>query len=353
MDDYRRVLARWLARKRLVSHLSEWGTDMIRLVTAAATAAISLAVLIASCGPEVKPAPLDQVSVRLKWAHSAQFAGMYVADARGFYAEEGIEVGFLPGGPDVDELDAVASGEDDFGIVTGSEVCVARSQGRKVKAIAVVFRLNPTVYVTLADSGIEKPEDFAGKRVRVNPRDFVLPAMMRKVGTEMSQLQAMPPASSLEDLIAGELDVCNGYLTDQVMALRDQGHKLRLFHPDDYGVHVYNDLIITTDEMVEEKPGLVERFLRATLRGWRYAVENPEEAVAVSLTYSGGSESHEAAAMLAQIPLIHTGVDEIGWMKDSVWEGMHQILLEQGVLESPIDVTETYTTVFQQLVYED
>lgn len=324
---------------------------MKRIVAISAVALLA-SVLLAGCGtPEAARSP-DQVSVRLKWLHQAQFAGLYVADQRGFYAEENIEVTLNPGGLEYDEIELVASGQDDFAVVGAPRALAANAGGVPVVTIAVIYRINPTVYFALKGSGIERPQDFIGKRVRVSPGDFVMPAMLAKVGIGMDQFEAVSPDYGMEAFFAGEVDVWGGYLTAEVVTAREQGHELNLIFPGDYGIHAYNDGIITAERTIQENPDLVQRFLRATLRGWRYAIENPDEAVAITLKYDEElDEAQQRAMMEAQIPLIHTGEDEIGWMRAEVWEGMHDILLEHGILDQPLDSDEAYTMEFLYEIY--
>ena len=255
-----------------------------------------LAFQMAGCTSSQKEPP-DQVSVQLKWVHSVQFAGMYLAEQKGFYADENIAVTFNTGSPKVDKIESVTSGRDDFGIVSAPEVLQARATGAEIKAIAVIFRVNPSVYFAMADSGIETPEDFVGKKVRRNPRDFVLPAMMSNLGIDMDQLQAAPPDLDMEAFFSGEVDVWLGYLTNQVIAARSKGYKLNIFYPDNYGEHT---------ELVME----------------------------------------------AQVPLIHTGVDDIGYMRGEVWEEMYQLMFNHGILEAPLDPETVYTMEFLNKVYE-
>ena len=305
----------------------------------------------AGCGGGVGK-PADQVSVRLKWAHEAQFAGFYAADQKGFYAEENIAVTQNPGGLEYDEALMVASGQDDFGIVVAEEVLAARGKGIPLVTIAVIYRKNPSVFFTLKESGIKKPVDFIGKKVAVNPDDFQLPAMMARLGIDMAQFEAVPPDYSMDAFFAGEVDVWEGYLTSQVLTAREKGYELNIIYPDDYGIHVYGDSIVTTERMIEENPDLVERFLRATLRGWYYAIENPAEAVDMTLQYDPLLDrNHQMRMMETQTPLIHTGEAEIGRMEDSVWQQMHQMLLDGGVLAQPINISEAYTTQFLNKIY--
>jgi NitT/TauT family transport system substrate-binding protein len=310
--------------------------------------------LLAACGPQEVEQPPDEVSVRLKWLHNTQSAGFYVAEQNGYYAEENIAVTLLPGGPDVDELASVASGQDMFGVVGADQLIIRQSEVQPTVAIAAIFRRNPAVYFALRETGIDEPEDFTGRRVLVYPGDFMLPAMLERSGVGIEQIEAVEPgaAASLDALYSGEVEIWTGYLTNEVITAGGQGYELNIIYPDDYGVHVYGDVVIASAKLTEENPDLAERFLRATLRGWRYAVENPEEAVAATLKYDDTlDEAHETAAMEASVPLIRTGEDRIGWMRAEVWEDMQQMLVEQGLLDEPVDLDTVYTMEFLERVY--
>ena len=138
-----------------------------------------------------------------------------------------------------------------------------------------------------------------------------------------------------------------------VLTAHEQGYQVNLIFPEDYGVHLYGYTLFTTDRLIQENPDLVERFLRATLRGWQWAVENPEEAGPLALKYDPALDAaHQVAIMTASIPLVNTGEDHIGWMKPEVWAGMEQTLREQGVLTAPLDVTQVYTMQFLEEIYK-
>ena len=153
------------------------------------TALLLTMAILAACQPQEVEKPPDQVSVRLKWLHSAQFAGLYVADQKGFYAEENIEVILNPGGPELDEIGLVGSGEDDFGIVDAKNTFVSRAEGSPIMVFAAIYRTSPSVYFALQGSGIEKPGDLIGKRVLAHPKDARLSAMMEKLGLDMGQIE--------------------------------------------------------------------------------------------------------------------------------------------------------------------
>ena len=310
------------------------------------------ATLLIGCKGEVTKKQPDRVSVRLKWLHQPQFAGFYVADQKGFYAAENIAAVLEPGGFDIDRVGMVASGKNDFGVVAAPEIITRVAQGSPIKAIAVIFRRNPAVYFTLKDSGIVKPEEFVGRKILTFPNDYALPAMLAKVGVTMDQIVAVPPSLNLEPFFAGEVDVWTGYLINQVVTARKKGYALNLIFPDAYGVHIYSDTLIASDKLIEEKPDLVERFLRATIRGWRWAIENPKEAAMFVFEYSREKDKERLIAeMEAGVPLIHTGKDQIGWMEDKIWQGMHTLLINHGVIEKPVDIRQVYTTAFLEKIY--
>lgn len=306
--------------------------------------------LLPGCGAQEARRLTDKVSVRLKWLHQAQFAGLYAADQNGFYAQENIEVTLNPGGIEVDEVERVASGADDFGIASPLEIIKGRADGLPVRAIAVIFQRNAAVQFALKDSGIERPQDFVGHKVLIRPGtegEIQYRAVMKRAGVDTASVEEVFAGYDMTPLFEGQVDVWIGYLTDQVIVARQKGYEVNIIYPDDYGVHLYGDTILTTDKMIEERPDLVERFLRATLRGWRYAIENPASAVDMTLKYDESLKwSEEMAELEATIPLVYTGEHPVGWMEGGLWEGMQQLLLDQKVLDQPIVIDEVYTPEF-------
>ena len=310
----------------------------------------------AACGPQEVEQPLDEVTVQLSWHHQANAAGFYAADQQGYYAEEGLAVTLLPlPGPGADPMAVVMDGTADFGVNFGAGVVTARSQGLPITAIATFYRRYPLAFMTLASSGITRPHDFPGHTVRTlapGGSAVVFGAMMSRLGLDPDSVQEIDIGYDLSPFLAGEVDIWPAYITNEVLKAHQQGYEVNLILPEDYGVHLYGDILVTTDQLIEENPDLVLRFLRATLRGWRWAAENSEEAGPLALKYDPELDAaHQVAMMEASVPLVHTGEDEIGWMRAEVWQGIHDILLEQGLLDEPVDLDEVYTMEFLQKVY--
>jgi NitT/TauT family transport system substrate-binding protein len=209
------------------------------------------------------------------------------------------------------------------------------------------------VFVAAADSGILQPEDLAGKKILVGLNAApTLHAMMSRVGISSDDYVAETLAFDVKLFESGEFPVWSVYTTGSIRILEEAGYELNIIYPCDYGVHFYNDTIFGTDEFILENPELVLRFLRATLRGWRWAIENPEEAGPLALKYNPELDVEiQTDQMMASVPLVHTGEDQIGWMRAETWEDMHDILIEQGLLDGSCNVEDLYTVEFLEEIY--
>ena len=311
--------------------------------------------LITACTLKKIEQPLDEVTVQLKWVHQAQFAGFYLAQERGYYAEENLNVTFVEGGPGIDPMEQVASGNAQFGVAAPEAVIMQPGPDRPIVAIATIFRGSPVVLASLADSNIKRPADLLGRKVAVGgifEFESQLSAMFEWMDLDLSQVEVVPHSYDLTPLIEGEVDAIGLYSTGGVIRLRQAGYEPNLIWFSEYGVHMYADVLITTDELAQQNPDMVTRFLRTTLHGWRQAIEDTDAAVTVIMNYARDADSDLQAEMMeASVPLIHTGENHIGWMDAGIWTGMHDILLEQGILTKPLDVSQVYTLQFLQEVY--
>jgi NitT/TauT family transport system substrate-binding protein len=308
-----------------------------------------------ACTPETGATP-DQVTVQLKWVHQAQFAGFYAAEAQGYYADENIAVTFAPGGVGIDIFEGVSNGDVAFSIVGADSLIVERAAGSPITAIATIYRVNPFVLVAFADSGIASPHDFIGRTVSLSGGyDTVqFQAMLTNLGIDASEINIVDYTYDDAPFLEGEIDVNNSFASGSLLALKEKigDRKLNVIWPGDYGVHFYSDTLIVNDQLLENNPDLILRFLRATLKGHRFAIENPAAAVDASMQYAEVQDRTVQTAMLnASIPMIHTGEGPIGWMQADAWSGMHDILVNQGILDSPLDMSQVYTMEFLESVY--
>lgn len=311
--------------------------------------ALIAGMLLVNCSSTSSKEP-DEITLQLKWLHQTQFAGVYVADQEGYYADENLIVKVNP--IDLDRqvtLDYVLSGEADFAIGAAEEMIIARSEGKAVKAVAVIFRLNPLVYVARKESGINKPADLVGKSVSLGPGQatYLYEMILEQAGVDRSQINEVGFIDFDIYKCWEVADVCSHYATNAVAQANYDGIETSVIWPSDYGIPFYADVIFTTEDYIKENHDVVARFIRATLRGWQKAIEDPELATAATLVVAPDlDEGFQRAAMQASIPLIDTGQDTIGFMRPEIWQQMHELLLDQNLIPGPVNLDEVYTNEF-------
>lgn len=300
----------------------------------------------------------DKVVVQLKWVHQAQFAGFYLAEAEGFYEDEDISVTFLPGGIGVDVVDALLSGDAQFSVIGADSILVEVGHGAPITAISTIYRINPFILVAFADSGIVTPYDFVGKVVTATSGydNVQFTAMLNNLGIDPASIETVPYQYDNAPFINEDVDVTISFAAGSLLGLRKDvdDRAINIIWPDDYGVHFYSDTITVADSLLRDNPNLILRFLRATLKGHRHALVDPEAAVDATLAYAENPDRTLQTDMLdASIPLIHTGQDQIGWMRPERWQGMYDILLDQGFFAEPFPLEDAFTLRFLEEIYSE
>lgn len=309
---------------------------------------IFLMAILAACAAENKRQEAIPVAIKLRWTHTAQFGGLYAADQEGYFAAEGIDATFLEGGPGIDPIAAVLAGEAQFGVAGADVILLARSQGKPVQAVTTIYQRNPVVFFTLAQTGITSPQQFAGKSIRAT-LDMLptLHAMMTFIDVPPDAYQIVELPSDIAQFASGVVPIWGGFITGMALDLQQAGYDINVIYPDNYGVHFYADTLFTTDAFMAESPDVVTRVVKATRNGLTFAVTQPEAIGPMVALYNDQADpAAESLRMMASIPLIQSGTGRIGWMEQTKWQAMHDILLAQGVLPDEVDVSTVFTLEF-------
>lgn len=309
---------------------------------------IFLTAILAACAAQNKNQETIPVAIKLRWTHNAQFGGLYAADQQGYFAAEGIDATFLEGGPGIDPIAAVLAGEAQFGVAGADVILLARSQGKPVRAVTTIYQRNSVVFFTLAQTGITSPQQFAGQTIRAT-LDMLptLRAMMTFINVTPDAYQIVELPSDIAQFASGEVPIWGGFITGMVLDLQQAGYDINVIYPDNYGVHFYADTLFTTDAFMAESPDVVTRVVRATRNGLTFAVTQPEAIGPMVALYNDQADpAAESLRMMASIPLIQSGTARIGWMDQTKWQEMQDILLAQGVLPNDVDVSTVFTLEF-------
>jgi len=311
---------------------------------------MGLTFLFAVVSQTAAASELKDVTLRLKWVHQAQFAGFYAAKEKGFYEEAGLNVEIRPGGVDFPAVQMVASGSEDFGITGADQILMARAKGVPIKAVGAVYRKTPFALFALADSGLETLEDLQGKLVGVKlggNEELTYRAMVQAAGLQKNAIREMPVKYDLSPLLNGQVQAWPGYVINEVISVQEKGHEVNVISPADYGINFYADTLFTRNDLIDSDPAVVKAFVRASFRGWTYALDNPEEAARFGLKYSDKlSFGHELAMMNASIPLLAPEQPPLGTMTPAAWQDLQAQLLSLEFLDEEQDLKNVYTNEF-------
>lgn len=296
---------------------------------------------------------LPKVSIQLQWFTQAQFAGYYVALDKGWYRDEGIDLTIKPGGPDLAPVDLVASGKSQFGTSFLADLCVAIQKGKEVISIGQIQQKNGLLLIAKKSTGIEQPKDFVGKRVGVwlGSWEAQFDVLMANEGISLHDVEVISQGGSIEPFLEGDLDVASAMIYNEYQTVLESGLKAEDLNVIDYaayGLGFPGDTLFTSRKVAEQHPDLCVRMLRASLKGWQYAIDNPEEAVDIVLKYDKSdvlTRQHQISMMKEISKLIQIPGRDIGYTdRTTVRQTIY--ILRQGILGGMLQPEDVYTNDF-------
>jgi len=284
----------------------------------------------------------NSVRLHLKWWHQFQFAGYYAAELKGFYKNEGLDVKITPGDKDHPPVKAVLNGEADFA-VTGSDLILNHAKGDKLMVVGPVFQHSAYTVISLNTANINTPADLVGKRIMASEDQgwVQLQALFLKEGIPLDSLKVIPHSWNNADLINGHSDAMTGYLSVEPYQIEKAGKQVHTISPVNYGIDFYGDLLFTSTSVVKNNPTLVEKFKRASFKGWEYAMKHPEELADYILTLPGVRERNVTKdALLYEAQqmqqLILPELVEIGHMNEGRWQHILTVHQSLGLIDRSV-----------------
>ncbi|WP_334107940.1 EAL domain-containing protein [Methylobacillus sp.] len=282
--------------------------------------------------------PLEKISLQLRWYHQFQFAGYYAAQAKGYYRDEGLDVEIRETDMQRTVIGQVVSGAAQYG-VDDAGIVLARLQGKPVVALAAIFQHPPYVLLSKKSTGISSPADLVGKRVMLTNVDWVSAqhnALLLKHGINPQDVTVLP-RGKLEDLLEDKVDAMSAYATVEPLRMMERGFEPAILAAMDFGVDFYGDTLFTSEVELKGHPRRVEAFVRASLKGWKYALDNPHEVAQIIQAMPSARKPvptirelmYEAKEMER---FIQPSLVELGHMSRVRWEFIAHTFAELGMV---------------------
>ncbi|WP_170381438.1 ABC transporter substrate-binding protein [Ruegeria atlantica] len=289
----------------------------------------------------------DEVTLQLKWVGQAQFAGYFVAEEKGFYDEEGLDVTIKPGGPDIAPEQVIAGGGADVITTWMAAGLAARERGVPLVNIAQPFKTGGLQVNCLKSTGVESPEDFPGRTMGVwfFGNEYPFYAWMASLGIETdgaddNGVTVLKQAFSADPLIQGQADCISTMTYNEYRQILQAGispEELVTFNYLQMGFGMLEDGLYVMEENLDD-PAFVdkmERFVRASMKGWKYAAENQEEAAEIVLEFdeTGAQELDHQVYMMGEVAKLIEGSD--GSLDPADYEQTVKTLLSAVSAENP------------------
>jgi len=283
-----------------------------KLMTIVLAAAMSVAATAAMAA--------DKLALQLKWVTQAQFAGYYVAKDKGFYKEENLDVEIKPGGPDIAPVQVLAGGGADVVLDWMPSALASREKGVPLVNIAQPFKTSGMMLTCRKDSGISSPADFKGKTLGVwffgNEYPFLSWMSQLGIATDGSAdgVKVLKQGFNVDPILQKQADCVSTMTYNEYWQIIDAGlseDDLVVFKYEDQGVATLEDGIYVLEDKLKD-PAFEDkmvRFVRASMKGWKFAEENPDEAADIVLENdaSGAQTEKHQKRMMREIAKLTAG----------------------------------------------
>ena len=316
----------------------------------------ALALLGASCGGDGDE-NLREVTFMAGFRPQANlpFVAVYIADANGYFAEEGLAVTIRHSAGADEHIKLLLEGDVAFTTGTAAQSLRQHADGLPLRAIALFGQRGDQGFVTRAESGIRSPSGFrnrsVGFKAGVVPAE--LHALLATAGLSVDDVQLQAVGFDPRVFIEGQVDVYPVFLNNEPDTIRRAGVEIIVIDPHDYGVPTLGVVYLAHEQTLAEDPDLVERFLRATLRGVAWARDHVDEAVEITLTFAEGASADHQRFLLETDLANAQREDGIGRSTPDQWEALARVLQRYGLLETPLDAAAVVDEEAVERIYAD
>lgn len=326
-------------------------------LTGTGAAAMLAGGMLAACGSSSTTSAtggsMQNVSDQLGWLKTSQWAGFYAAIDNGYYRQVGISEDLISGGPDIIASSVVGAGHALVGEDDNNTALQAISKGEPLVMFATIYQRSPYSVFSCPSKPVRTLKDFAGKTVALPPATRpLLDPLLQKAGVSLSSVYLVPVVN-ISQFTSHQVDAYFGFSTNEGVAIKQKGISFITTPTWDLGLKSYGNVLITRRETLAKQRALLVRYLRATIKGWEYAIAHPTQMGHLTVTKfaaPGDNLAAETGQAVAQVALIKNGA---GIMRFT-YPGMQEIISAMEAsrsLAKPLKAADVMTTSILDAAY--
>jgi len=323
------------------------------------TVVLTSTVLLAACQSSDSNGDSDLRDVTFMAGFRAQanlpFVAVYVADAEGFFAEEGLRVNIQHSSGQDEHLRLLLEGSAHFVTGTAAQVVRRAEDGLPMQAVALFGQRGDQGYVARADSGVTGPGDFAGRTVgfKAGVVPAELHALLGTAGLTVDDVELVSVGFDPRVFIEGSVDVYPVFLNNEPDTIQRTGLAINIIDPHDFGIPTLGLTYLAHTDTIAGDPDLVERFLRATIRAVHWIDEHRDEAITITLTHAEGADAeHQRYLLDTDLEAARRGDGHFGLGEIDQWQALVDLLLEWEIISTAVEPAMAYDQAILERLYE-
>ena len=301
-------------------------------------------------------AAVDKVAYRLKWVINMSTAGDVVADAQGYFKDEGLQVDIRPGSPESDAIRELEMGQAEFGVVAGDQAIQAYAKGAPLVVVAQLFQVNPLQWMYYEDNTkINSLADLKGKVLGVTfgkNDEYIMRSLLAQGGIKESQVELYSVRMDYTPFYQKRVDLWPCYINSQGVQiggkLKAAGEQIGFFNPAEYGVRFVANSVVTSKSLLAENPDLVKRFTRALLKGWRDSMDPAKADLTVDVVQRFDKDTPKDVLKkqldVTRGLIVPPAGTVIGNIDVDAWKQTEQMMLEYKLIKKPVNIVEVLKT---------
>jgi ABC-type nitrate/sulfonate/bicarbonate transport system substrate-binding protein len=323
-----------------------------------------LIVILTSCQavggptPAATSGPLSMVFMPgYKPQANLPFVGVYVAQEKGFFAEQDLTVTIQPSPGQGQHLQLTAAGKVQVTTQDAAVMLQRRADpGLPLVSIALLGQRGQQAFAALSASGMKTPKDWEGKTVGYKgaiPPDLL--ALISASGADKDKIELINVGFDPRLLVEGKVDVYPVFKSNEPWLLRSWGEDIMLWEAADFGVPTLGLTYVTSDDTLRQNPEVLARFLRGALKGIDYATAHADEAIQIVMKYAGPETDPDNMRFMFETELKDAQGEAtqghiIGWQTAAQWQSMADMLRKEGALTGTVDINQAFTTQILEMV---